>query len=84
MWFYIRMDSNTATEIGEKVDAAISQAGRTKASVAEEIGMPWVTFSRKIRGHSEFSASDMIRIAQVLGVEADIFLPKPFRTAIAA
>ncbi len=78
------MDTKTASEIGQKVDSAIKVAGRSKASVAEEVGIPWVTFSRKINGHSEFSSSDMIRIAHVLDIEPDTFLPKPFRASVAA
>lgn len=78
------MDTATASEIGRRVEEEIADAGLSKSSVAETAGIPWATFSRKVNGHSEFSASEMIRISAVLNISPARFLPTAFRQAVAA
>lgn len=72
------MDHSPAQELADKVAASILRAGRTKASVAAAAGIPHTTFTRKINGHTEFTMSEVLRIAEVVDVAPGSLLPAVF------
>lgn len=74
------MDHKPAREIADKVAAAILRSGRSKASVARDAGIPYTTFGRKLDGHVEFTFSELLRLAEVLGVAPSSLVPAEFRT----
>jgi len=79
------MDSNTARQIAHLVASAIKSSGKTKASVAREALIPWTTFSRKISGQSsEFTLSELLRIAAALDIEPAALVPSIFSASKAA
>ena len=65
----------TATAVKD----AIADAGRSLKSVADETGIPYATFFRKTRGHTEFQFSELLKIAEALGVSPAAFTPPVFR-----
>jgi len=75
------MDQSPAQELADKVAACILRAGRSKASVASDAGIPITTFTRKINGHTEFTFSELLRIADSLGVPPSTFTPSRFAVA---
>lgn len=78
--YVIHMDHTPAQELADKVAASIFRSGRSKASVATDAGIPQTTFGRKINGHVEFNFSELMRIAEVLGVPPSTFTPTAFRS----
>lgn len=80
----IRMDHTTTQEVADKVAACILRAGVSKASVASAAGIPSTTFGRKINGHVEFTFSELLRIAEAVGVAPSTLAPSAFRQAVAA
>lgn len=78
------MDHNPAQEVADKVAAKILHSGRSKSSVALAIGMPATTFNRKIKGHVEFSFSELLRIASELGIAPSALAPSAFSQTQAA
>ena len=62
----------------DKVAASILRAGRSKASVAAEAGIPYSTFCRKLDGHTEFTIGELIRIAKAVGVPPSEYAPAEF------
>lgn len=78
------MDHTPAQEVADKVAAGILRSGRSKSSVAAEVGIPSTTFGRKINGHVEFSLSELLRIADALGVAPASFVPAAFSPRVAA
>ncbi|MCI2959514.1 helix-turn-helix domain-containing protein [Agromyces atrinae] len=72
------MDYTPAKELADKVAASILRSGRTKASVASAAGIPHTTFNRKIHGHTEFTISELLRIAEVLEIAPSALAPSAF------
>ena len=54
-------------KIAEKVGAWLLQSGNTKQDLANELGMSAFTLSIKLRGETEWSWSQVCKIADVLG-----------------
>ncbi|QDZ15815.1 helix-turn-helix domain-containing protein [Humibacter ginsenosidimutans] len=75
------MDHTPAQELADKVAACILRSGRTKTSVADAAGIPHTTFNRKIKGHTEFTFAELLRIAAVLNVAPSTFTPYAFAVA---
>lgn len=71
---------NVAKEVADRVAGCILRSGRSKASVARAVGIPMTTFNRKLDGHTEFTFSDLARIALELGVRPSSFTPELFAT----
>lgn len=46
---------------------AAAEKGLTQANIARKLGIGRQTFSRKLNGHNDFSVSEMVRLAEVLG-----------------
>ena len=78
------MDQTPAQDIADKVAAAILRSGRSKASVARDAGIPNTTFGRKLDGHVEFTFSELLRLAEVLGVAPSSLVPSEFRALAGA
>ena len=76
------MDHFITQEVAGKVAAAILESGISKRSVSEAAGIPATTFGRKIKGHVEFTFSELIRIAEVIGVKPSEFTPTAFDARI--
>lgn len=74
---------NTAAErTGAAVAAALVTAGKSKSWVAERTGIPYSTLGRKIIGGTEFTISELLTIAEVLGVSPASLLPSDIRAAL--
>lgn len=61
------------------VREAIADAGRSKTSVSDETGIPYPTLNRKAAGKTEFSFSELLLIADAVGVAPSVFTPPPFQ-----
>ena len=60
----------TVETIGENVREAMADRGFSIAEVASRIGIGRQTFSRKLNGHVDFSASEITSLGEVVGVPA--------------
>lgn len=65
------------------VREAIADAGRSKTSLSDETGIPYPTLNRKVAGKSEFSFTELLLIAEALGVSPSAFTPPQFRAGLA-
>lgn len=72
------MDHFTTQEVAGKVAAAILASGLSRRSVADAAGIPPTTFGRKLKGLVEFTFSELLRIADALGVKPSAFTPTAF------
>lgn len=55
----------------EKVRAAMIEAGYNQETLAYAIGMHRSTFNQKINGHGDFTITDCLRMAKILGKTLD-------------
>lgn len=60
----------TVETIGEIIREAMADRGFSIAEVASRIGIGRQTFSRKLNGHVDFSASEITSLGEVVGVPA--------------
>lgn len=44
-------------------------------SLSEATGIPYTTLHRKLRGHTDIGANEMVRIADALGVHPSVITP---------
>ncbi|WP_433674810.1 helix-turn-helix domain-containing protein [Microbacterium gorillae] len=58
---------------------AIAEVGRSKISLSQETGITYPTLNRKLSGKTEFSFSELLLLAEALGVCPSQFTPPPFR-----
>lgn len=73
----------TITEAtAERVRDAMEVAERSKSWTASKVGIPIATFSRKAQGHTDFTLTELMKIARALNVEPSALLPDPFRERI--
>lgn len=63
---------------------AMKRADRSKKWTAERAGIANATFLRKLRGDTEFTVSEVARVARALGVRPVTLLPAEFRVEAAA
>ena len=59
------------TAIKERVGGYCSAHGVTRKQLAADMGMPYTTFSTKLHGPSEFSFSEGVALAGLLGIGPD-------------
>lgn len=76
--------TTTAERVARSVSQAIVTADRSKAWVAQATGIPYSTLGRKLLGRSEFNFSELLLIAEVLGVSPARFVPAEFGETAAA
>lgn len=83
----VHMDTSNLTQraVAGVVSAAISEAGKSQREVAQETGIPLVTLSRRLTGHSPFLITEIGAIAQVLDLRVSELISRAERvTADAA
>lgn len=69
----------------KSVRDAITDAGRSKTSLSDETGIPYPTLNRKVAGKTEFSFTELLLVAEALGISPSAFTPPQFqRQAVAA
>lgn len=66
------------------ITRAIDETGRTKVWVSDRTGIPYSTLNRKLAGKGDFTFSELLLIAEVLGVEPSAFTPPAFAQAVAS
>ncbi len=73
---------HTATEWSARaVREAIADSGRSKRSISDETGIPYPTLNRKLAARTEFTFSELLRLAEALAVSPVQFTPPAFRPA---
>ena len=77
------MDHYTPQEVAGKVAAAVLASPLSKRAVAEAAGIPATTFQRKLKGATEFHFSELLRLAEVLGVHPSKLAPSAFLPSMA-
>lgn len=61
-----------------RVATAIADAGKTIKGTADAAGIPVTTFRRKLDGHTDFTVTELGRIAAALDVPPSSLLPMAF------
>lgn len=64
------MDTNTVADIATMVRRAVESTGETVLGLSKATGIPRTTLDRRMRGLQSFTTSELIRIAEHLGVSA--------------
>lgn len=80
----VHMDTPTYAElIGNLVATATKEAGHSEKYASELYGIPRVTYRRKLQGDSEFTMTELQRIADRLQLHdgAAAFIPRRGRAA---
>ncbi|WP_144627574.1 helix-turn-helix domain-containing protein [Arthrobacter woluwensis] len=78
------MDNINADALADKVAASILRSDRSQSSIAAEIGMAKTTFNRKVKGSTEWTVSELLRIAKAIGVSPSELVPTEFFARAAA
>ena len=65
----------------EAIENAIKSTGRTKLWLSEDTGIPYSTLNRKLAGKGDFTFSELLLIAESLGVSPATFTPPEFARA---
>lgn len=68
----------------ELVAEAIASADRPEKWVADQVGISYPTFRRRLRGGGEFTVGELGRIAKVLAIQPIDLLPAEFHEKDAA
>lgn len=63
-------------EIGASVRAEMSRRGVQQAAVAERLGLPQSAVSKRLRGLTPWSASELAKVADLLGVPVSKLYPE--------
>ena len=64
--------------VGRRIQSQLLLRGITQQGLANKLGVSQAAVSRRLNGHSNFSASDLATIANWLGVSvAELFEPLP-------
>lgn len=69
------------TEIASGVTFELSKADRTKRWLSDRTGIAYSTLDRKLKGHVDFTFTELWSIAEALGVEPSVLTPTAFRGA---
>lgn len=78
------MEQTTTAWIAGQVRAILAQRRLTGRWLAEQMGMPPTTFSRRLNGVLPFTVDELTAVARVLGVPATSFFPAEDRQAVPA
>lgn len=73
----IRMDNGMTfdKELAHRINTVRQQSGLTKSGLAEQASIPYTTLHRKLTGVGSFTASELSRIVNALGVDYDAIWP---------
>lgn len=70
-----RMEYKSPEEVdGERVKFALDTAGISERAAADRTGIPLTTLNRKLRGIAPFTATELRKLGQLLGVPASSLL----------
>jgi transcriptional regulator with XRE-family HTH domain len=75
------MDDEIRKAVGERVRAAMTEAGLTQQKVADELGLPQSQLSRRLAGLLAFDVVELEKAARLCGVPTSSFLPAAERAA---
>lgn len=64
--------------------AEVARQGLTQQQLADRLGVRQWWVSKRLRGHVQVSADELVRLAEALGVEPAQLLPKSRRRKVAA
>jgi lambda repressor-like predicted transcriptional regulator len=78
------MSNQSIDFTADAVSKAITGTGRTKTWVSDQTGIPYSTLNRKLAGKADFTFSELLLIAETLGVSPAAFTPPQFARAEAA
>ena len=79
------MAKNPAAErIALNVSQAIVIAGKSKNWLAEDSGIPYSTLGRKLKGDTEFTITEILAVAESLGIHPSRLLTPEFGVRAAA
>lgn len=71
-------------ETSQNILAAMRRVERSQKWTADKAGIARTTFTRKLNGGTDYTISEVARIARALGVSPSELLPEEFRQAVAA
>mgnify|MGYP002355992270 CR=1 FL=1 len=74
----------TNEETRELVAQALKRADRSEKWTADQAGIAYPTFRRRLRGDKDFTVSEVARIAHALQIKPSDLLPAQFRIDEAA
>lgn len=77
------MTGNNETA-AQRIEAALESEERALSWVADKSGMAYSTMRRKMHGGTDFTVSEVLRIAHALKVEPKSLLPSGFEEEAAA
>ena len=63
------------TQITKNLKREIEYSGKSKISIAKEVGISPATLSQYLSGRAQPTLSTLTRLCQVLGISADDILP---------
>lgn len=78
------MTTTPRQAVASAVAFELTRADRSKKWLAEHSGIPYSTLDRKLRAQVDFTFTDLLRVADALGVEPSAFTPDVFVPAKAA
>lgn len=74
------MAPTTTNEVATQVAAAIGRSNKSRNAIALESGIPLTTLNRKVNGHTDFTAGELIRVAKTLNVPVSSFFASAERS----
>lgn len=57
------------------IDAVLRASGRRRRWLAQQTGIPWPEFRKRMRGEADFTATELFEIARALDVPTALFIP---------
>jgi len=73
------MSQSTTHYVAAEVRAELGRQGHDYTWLARQLDVSVMWVSRRLRGLTEFTVDDLLRVAQVIGVEPSVLLPAPVR-----
>lgn len=72
------MATEIRTEVASAVAFELSKADRTKRWLSDRTGIAYSTLDRKLKGHVDFTFTELWAIAEALGVDPSVLTPRVF------
>lgn len=57
------------------IDAVLRASGRRRRWLAQQAGIPWPDFRKRMRGDADFTTTELFAIARALDVPTALFIP---------